>query len=342
MFSLILGDFICCHLTQPHAKTKAFHHLNVGPSRKKLNYLTQKRDSLELRLFLYFSGLLNMWIEVPEQQLTWWLGSLHPYLATCCLSLCSSTPVVLSWHWSQDHHPVGQAAVLPLPPALSAGITREISSEHSVLCSPGSKGTGSFPSFHLTLKDRRVESFICLSLFGTRGRKRGPVFFPYSPSRRKEGPMSLVESSAASLSVFLSKKGSSWVVWKSEWLWVAERRQQGEPCSCGTPQALCVGQLRELSGPSLFPPVNNKSNGTNYSIHFSEVWIKINWTPELLLSCFCILCSPSAKLSYRLNFHSLLKNEPFKAISYYFSFPPLNMETPIRGRGTLRVLLLVT
>lgn len=62
-------------------------------------------------------------------------------------------------------------------------------------------------------------------------------------------------------------------------------------------------------------------------------WIKINQIPELPFSCLCILCSPSAKLSYRLNFHSLLQNEPFKIISYSFSFPPKNMETHVGGKG---------
>lgn len=144
---------------------------------------------------------------MPEQQLTWWLGSLHPYLAHAGWFLCSTTPLVLSWHWSQDHPPVGQVAVFPMPPALSAGITREISSEHSALCSPASRGTGCAPKFHLTLKDRRVKVFISLSLFGTRARKSGPVFFPCSPSTRKEGPMSLEESSA----VFLScQKREQW------------------------------------------------------------------------------------------------------------------------------------
>lgn len=122
------------------------------------------------------------------------------------------------------------------------------------------------------------------------------------------------------------------MVWKSSCGW-QRGGSKGKPCSCGTPQALHVGQLRELSGPSLFSPINNKNNDTKHSIHFSQVWIKINWTPELLLSRPCILCSPSAKLSYRLNFHSLLQNEPFKVISYSFSFPPQNMETPIRGEG---------
>lgn len=62
-------------------------------------------------------------------------------------------------------------------------------------------------------------------------------------------------------------------------------------------------------------------------------WIKTSQTSELRFSPLCILCSPSAKLPYKWDFHSQLQNEPCKVISYSFSFPPQNVETRLRGEG---------
>lgn len=332
MFSLILGDFICCLLTQPHAKTKAFHHLNVGPSRKKLNYLTQKRDSLELRRLLYFSGLLNMWIEVPEQQLTWWLGSLHPYLATCWLVPVKHYSTGSQLALEPGPSPSGTGSCVPLAPStlcrdnkgklLGAQGTVLTSKQRHRLCSQ-------FPPYP---EGQRSENLhLPLTLWDWGKKKQSNVLPLFSKHKERRSNVSWEVFSSF---LFSPEKGSSksWVVWKSSYGWW-RGGSKGKPCSCGTPQALSVGQPRDLSGPSLFSPANNKNNDTNYSIHFSQVWIKINQTPELLLSWLCILCSPSAKLSYRLNFHSLLQNAPFKVISYSFSFPPQNMETPIRGEG---------
>lgn len=76
------------HLLPSHTapcKDKGFSSSERWSLQEEIKLPDTKRDSLELRLFLFFSGLLNMWIEVHEQQLTWWLGSLHPYLAACRL-----------------------------------------------------------------------------------------------------------------------------------------------------------------------------------------------------------------------------------------------------------------
>lgn len=66
-------------------KDKGFSSSERWSLQEEIKLPATKRDRLELRMFLYFSGLLNIWIEEHEQQLTWWLGSLHPYLATCRL-----------------------------------------------------------------------------------------------------------------------------------------------------------------------------------------------------------------------------------------------------------------
>lgn len=111
------------HLLPSHTapcKDKGFSSSERWSLQEEIKLPDTKRDSLELRLFLYFSGLLNMWIEVHEQQLTWWLGSLHPYLAACRL-----VPV--------QHSSAGaQLALEPGPPPSGSHRWAPLAPQHSL------------------------------------------------------------------------------------------------------------------------------------------------------------------------------------------------------------------
>lgn len=214
------------HLLLSHTapcKDKGFSSSERWSLQEEIKLPDTKRDSLEQRLFLYFSRLLNMWIEVHEQQLTWWLGSLHPYLAMCRLVPAQhwAWPLVLSWHWSQDHHPEGAAARLPLPPAPFTGITRETSSKRCEMYSPASQRHWLCSQLPPCAEQEEQVKTPCASLALGLGKneKSSPMSFPpYSPATKKECLMSLEQSPVVSLSLQgKEQSGMKEQLWMTEW-----------------------------------------------------------------------------------------------------------------------------
>lgn len=154
------------HLLPSHAapcKDKGFSSSERWSLQEEIKLPDTKSDSLEQRLYLCFSRLLNMWMEVLEQQLTGWLGSLHLYLATCRPVPTHSTPLPVSCRlWSQNHHPKDPWLEYPCP---KAEIRKKVSlsKPNTATCVyQKDRSTGYAPNFHPTPKGKGAHLYFSL------------------------------------------------------------------------------------------------------------------------------------------------------------------------------------
>lgn len=187
------------HLLPSHAapcKDKGFSSSERWSLQEEIKLPDTKSDSLEQRLYLCFSRLLNMWMEVLEQQLSGWLGSLHLYLAMCkpVPTQHSSTGVPPGPRFRKTH----DWNILAQEQRYGGKPHYQSQTLQPVFTSKTEAQT-MLPTSTL---NQKAKIPICISLCGTRERMKISHLMPshtYYVSTRKESTMSLAWSAAVSL-----------------------------------------------------------------------------------------------------------------------------------------------